>query len=162
VDSNSVEYWGDDGNTVLDVPDAGHPETVDIVDLSYGPGFAGYAGKETEIHAAPVAYAPSVEADGMTSDHMSASADPGIDPDYDVNGRPGSIEVAYSIGGPVEPNQVENFELTGRLLVPGRDDEHAPGPVGAEEYRSDLIMQIVQAMGPEITPEAAALGLVGF
>lgn len=159
MDATSVEYWGDDGNDIIALPE--HPETRALVDRFYPADFAGYVGKEVEEHSAPVGWAPDVVADGMTSDSWWTTDDPGIDPDFDINARPGSIELPYSVGGPVEPSNVENFELTGRLLVPGRDPEFAPGPVGADEYRSQLVMQIVQAMGPEITPEAAAIGLIG-
>lgn len=154
-----MDYWGDPGDSVVTLPEA--PGTQQVVDRAYGAEFGGYPGHEIEVHASPVAYGVTAEG-GMSSDGWWTADDPGIDPDYDVGGAPGTTSnLPYSWRGPVEPSNVENFDLTGRMLLPGRDPERAPGPVGADEYRSQLIMQIVQAMGPEITPEMAAVGLIG-
>lgn len=154
-----MDYWGDPGDAVVTLPEA--PDARQTVDRAYGPGYPGYPGHETEVHSSPVPWVPVEDGPAGGGGWWSA-ADPGIDPDYDVGGQAGTTAaLPYSTGGPVEPSTVENFDLTGRLLVPGRDPEHAPGPVGAQDYRDQLIMQIVQAMGPEITPEMAAIGLIG-
>lgn len=152
-----MDYWGDPGDAVVELPEA--PSTRALVDRAYGPDFAGYIGREVEVHEAPVAW--SETATGATSDGWWQEPSKDVWPDYALGGVPATASaLPYSGNGPVEPSSVEQFEMTGRLLVPGRDAEHAPGPVGAEEYRSMLIMQIVQQMGPEVTPEMAAVGLL--
>lgn len=151
-----MDYWGDPGDAVVDLPEA--PGTRDVVDRAYGAGFPGYPGHEIEVHEAPVGW--SETAAGAVSDGWWAEPERDIWPDYAEGGVPAtSTALPYSTGV-VEPSNVEQFELTGRLLVPGRDAEHSSGPVGAEEYRSQLIMQIVQQMGPEVTAEMAAVGLL--
>jgi hypothetical protein len=152
-----MDYWGDPGDAVVELPEA--PSTRALVDRSYGAEFGGYVGQELEVHEAPVAW--SETANGATSDGWWPEPTMDVWPDYAEGGVPAtSTALPYSWKGPVEPSNVENFELTGRLLVPGRDAEHAPGPVGATEYRDMLIMQIVQQMGPEVTAEMAAVGLL--
>lgn len=152
-----MDYWGDPGDSaVVELPE--HPDVRTTTDRAYGPRYGGYPGREVEVHASPVAWAET--ATGARSDGWWTA--PGMDvwPDFDVGGVPAtSSALPYSLG-PVDPSNVEQLDLTGRILVPGRDPEHATGPVGATEYRSDLIMQIVQAMGPEVTDEMAAIGLL--
>lgn len=152
-----MDYWGDPGGeSVVQLPEA--PGTRAVVDRAYGDGFAGYPGHETEVHEAPVGW--SETAAGAVSDGWWTAPTMDVWPDYDEGGVPAtSTALPYSTG-PVDPSYVEQFEMTGRLLVPGRDPEHAPGPVGAEEYRSQLIMQIYQQMGPDYTAEMAAVGLL--
>ena len=152
-----MDYWGDPGNAVVELPE--HPADRGLIDRAYPADFPGYAGREVEKHASPVQW--SETADGATSDGWWAQADPGIDPNWSEGGVQASpTGLPYSTGV-VDPSTVENQELTGRILVPGRDREHARGPVGATEYRDNLIMQIVQAMGPELSEEMAAAGLIG-
>lgn len=151
-----MDYWGDPGDAVVPLPE--HPDVRTTVDRAYGPLYPGNAGQETEVHEAPVAWAET--ATGALSDGWWSGPTMDVWPDFDVGGVPASpTQLPYSLG-PVDPSQVENYELTGRILVPGRDPETGSGPVGATEYRSDLIMQIVQAMGPEVTDEMAAIGLL--
>lgn len=151
-----MDYWGDPGDSVVDLPE--YPDRRVTVDRAYGPDFPGSAGRETEVHASPVGWAET--AGGAVTDGWWPAPTMDVWPDYDVGGVPASpTALPYSIG-PVDPSFVEQNELTGRILVPGRDPEHSSGPVGATEYRSDLIMQIVQAMGPEVTDQAAAIGLL--
>lgn len=151
-----MDYWGDPGDAVVPLPEA--PSTRQVVDRAYGPGYAGYPGREVEVHESPVGW--SETATGATSDGWWREPTADVWPDYAAGGVPAtSTALPYSLG-PVDPGWVEQLELTGRLLVPGREPERAPGPVGAEEYRSQLIMQIVQQMGPEVTQEMAAVGLL--
>lgn len=154
-----MDFWGETAAGTGMVPLPEHPPGTNTVDISYGGDFPGYPGREVEVHAAPVQW--SERADGAQSNGWWTAADPGIDPDYDVGGVPGSptSDVAYSMGVVVAEN-VENFELTGRIIVPGREAERSRGPVGATEYRDNLIMQIVQAMGPDVSGEMAAVGLL--
>lgn len=154
-----MDYWGEDFVSGANVALPEHPPGTNTVDRSYGGDFPGYAGREVEIHAAPVQWA-QYEAGGQ-SNGWWPSAEAGVDPVYDIGGLPASptSDVAYSMGV-VDPSTVENQELTGRILVPGRDPEHSKGPVGATAYRDDLIMQIVQAVGPEYSAEMAAVGLL--
>lgn len=151
-----MDYWGDPGDAVVELPEA--PGTRGVADRSYGPEFGGYAGREVEHHEAPVAWSEAAE--GATSDGWWGQPTQDVWPDYAVGGSTGTTTALPYSTGPVDPSNVEQHELTGRLLVPGRDPERAPGPVGAEEYRSQLIMQIVQQMGPEVTSEMAAVGLL--
>lgn len=151
-----MDYWGDTSGAAVELPE--HPAPQGLVDRSYGPEFGGYAGREVEHHEAPVAW--SETAQGATSDGWHGQPTPDVWPDYSVGGSTGTVTaLPYSVG-PVDPSNVEQNDLTGRILMPGRDPERAPGPVGAEEYRSQLIMQIVQQMGPEVTSEMAAVGLL--
>lgn len=151
-----MDYWGDPGDAVVELPEA--PPTRGVVDRSYGPEFGGYAGREVEHHESPVGWSES--ADGATSDGWWSPPTADVWPDYAVGGATGTTSSLPYSTGPVDPSTVEQMDLTGRILMPGRDPEHAPGPVGAEEYRSALIMQIVQQMGPEYTSEMAAVGLL--
>lgn len=151
-----MDYWGDPGDSVTVLPEA--PGTRALVDRSYGPDFPGYAGRETEVHEAPVQWGET--ADGAWSDGWWVQPTMDVWPDYSVGGVPATSSALPYSTGVVEPSVVENFEMTGRLLVPGRDPERGQGPVGAEEYRSMLIMQIVQQMGPQTTQEMAAAGLL--
>lgn len=154
-----MDFWGEDGGSVAYVPLPEHPPGTGSVDRSYGGDFPGYPGREIEVHAAPVQWANFEQ--GGQSNGWWAPAEAGLDPIYDIGGVTASptSDVAYSMGV-VDPSTVENQELTGRILVPGRDPEHARGPVGATAYRDDLIMQIVQAVGPEYSAEMAAVGLL--
>lgn len=152
-----MDYWGDVGDSVVELPEA--PGVRAVVDRAYGPAYGGYAGYEREIHEAPVAW--SETATGAVSDGWWQQPTMDVWPDYAIGGSQGTVSaLPYSMIGPVEPSQVEQFELTGRLLVPGRDPETGSGPVGAEAYRDQLIMQIVQQMGPDVTTEMAAVGLL--
>lgn len=155
-----MDFWGEGvgGGTGM-VPLPEHPPGTNTVDRAYGGDFPGYAGREVEVHAAPVQWAQYEQ--GATSNGWWCAADPGIDPDFDIGGVTASptSDVAYSMGV-VNSSTVENFELTGRIIVPGREPERGRGPVGATEYRDNLIMQIVQAMGPDVTGEMAAVGLL--
>lgn len=151
-----MDYWGDPGDAVVELPEA--PATRGLVDRSYGPEFGGYAGREVEHHEAPVGWSEA-EA-GASSDGWWKEPQRDVWPDYAVGGSTGTVTALPYSTGPVEPSNVEQNTLTGRMLVPGRDPETGAGPVGADEYRSQLIMQIVQQMGPEVTQEMAAVGLL--
>lgn len=151
-----MDYWGDPGDSVVTLPEA--PGTRAVADRAYPPEFGGYVGAEVEVHEAPVAW--SERESGATSDGWWPEPTMDVWPDYSVGGTQGTVSaLPYSVG-PVDPSNVEQLDLTGRILVPGRDPERAAGPVGATEYRDSLIMQIVQAMGPEVTSEMAAVGLL--
>lgn len=152
-----MDYWLQGGlPTLVALPEA--PGTRGLTDRRYGPEVGGYAGNEFEHHEAPVAWGEAAE--GAWSDGWWPEPTRDVWPDYSIGGTQGTVTATpYSIG-PVDPSNVENMELTGRILVPGREPEFAPGPVGSMAYRSDLIMQIVQAMGPEVTDEMAQVGLL--
>lgn len=152
-----MDYWLQGAlPTLVALPEA--PGTYGLTDRNYGPEVGGYAGKEAEVHESPVAWGEA-EA-GAWSDGWWAEPTKDVWPDYSIGGTQGTVSATpYSLG-PVDPSNVENLELTGRILVPGRDPERAPGPVGTMAYRGDLIMQIVQAMGPEVTNEMAQIGLL--
>lgn len=150
------DYWGQQWPDVVPMPE--EPGTIDVHDRAYGPQVGGYAGREIEVHESPVHWGES-EA-GAWSDGWWPEPTLDMWPDYSVGGSTGSpTETPYSFG-PVNSEVVEHFDMTGRILVPGRNPEYAPGPVGNMAYRSDLIMQIVQAMGPEVTDEMQAIGLL--
>lgn len=151
-----MDYWGDSGDS--DVPLPEHPDDRVTVDRAYPGTFGGYAGREVEVHEAPVAWSETAE--GATSDGWWAEPTMDVWPDFSVGGSTGTVTALPYSMGPVDPSNVENLELTGRILVPGRDPERGAGPVGAENYRSDLILQIVQAVGPEYDSAMAAVGLL--
>lgn len=154
-----TDHWGPD-YVASDAPASEHPEARVTVDTAYhDPEYPGYAGREVAVFEAPVQWRETEN--GAFSDGWWAPAHAGVDPIYDIGGVQASpTDKASFSWGPVDPSTVENYELTGRIIVPGRDLEHSRGPVGATEYRDNLIMQIVQAMGPEVTAEAAAIGLL--
>jgi hypothetical protein len=154
-----VDYWGDTAGDAGTVPPMEHPTGTHTTDVYYPDAtMPGYPGREREVRSAPVEWSET-EAGGTGNSWWGEAI--GLDGvDWSVGGVAATRDVAYSSGGPVDPSTVENLELTGRVVRPGRDPEHASGPVGATEYRSALIMQIVQAMGPEVTDEMAAIGLL--
>lgn len=158
-----MDYWGDTTGDAGTVQPMEHPTGASTVDIAYAGEFGGYAGSERERHASPVGWAETEQggfSDGWWGQAVDGAGVATDGVDWSAGGTPACpTDLPYSIG-PVDPSYVENQELTGRVVRPGRDAEEGAGPVGATEYRSNLIMQIVQAMGPEVTDEMAAIGLI--
>lgn len=80
---------------------------------------------------------------------------------YDEYGEQGEVNRnSYAIGGPVEPNLVENFELYGHVLAGQRMPEWGVGPVGAYDHGEYTALQVAQQMSPEAYAEAALKSLL--
>lgn len=80
---------------------------------------------------------------------------------YDEYGEQGEVNRnSYAIGGPVEPNLVENFELYGHVAAGQRMPEYGVGPVGAYDHGEYTALQVAQQMSPEAYAEAALLSLL--
>lgn len=83
--------------------------------------------------------------------------------DYDSHGESGEVNRnSYSIGGPVEPNLVEDFQLYGDVLGSQRRPEYGTGPVAQYDHNAYTALQIAQQMSPEAyADEAIALLVTG-
>lgn len=81
--------------------------------------------------------------------------------DYTSYGEPGEVNRnSYAIGGPVEPNLVENFELFGQVLPGQRRPEYGDGPVSEYDHNAYTALQVAQQMAPEAYAEQAIVDLL--
>lgn len=81
--------------------------------------------------------------------------------DYTSYGESGEVNRnSYAIGGPVEPNLVENFALTGSVLPGQRRPEYSDGHVSEYDHNAYTALQIAQQMAPEAYAEQSIANLV--
>lgn len=81
--------------------------------------------------------------------------------DYTSYGEPGEVNRnSYAIGGPVEPNLVEDFQLYGNVLPGQRRIEYGEGPVAQYDHNAYTALQIAQQMSPEAYAEQSIADLV--
>jgi hypothetical protein len=85
----------------------------------------------------------------------------GIEPDWSLGGMPGDVETQPYGTGVVDAGMTEDYSLLGAVSRYRRPAESGVGPVGALDYRSQLAMQIVQSMTPDVYDEASQLSVVG-
>lgn len=123
-------------------------------DLQYPGHFPGYVGVE-ETHHPTQAYIPTDMPVTVAFDTPSGHID------YSSWGENGEVDRnAYSIGGPVEPNLVENHELYGQVLPGQRRPEYSDGPVGAYDHGAYTTAQIAQQMADVAYNEASVLDVL--
>lgn len=81
--------------------------------------------------------------------------------DYTSYGEMGEVNRnSYAIGGPVEPNLVENFELFGQVLPGQRRPEYGDGPVSEYDHNAYTALQVAQQMAPEVYAEQSIVDLL--
>jgi hypothetical protein len=121
----------------------------------YPEGFPGYVGVSSD-NLASDAFTPNFLCSTVATDTPAGNID------YEIGGNSGQVNRnSYAIGGPVEPNLVENFELTGAVIRPGRRPEYSlPGEVGSYDHSAYTTMQVVQQTGNDAYTTATLLSLL--
>lgn len=117
----------------------------------YPGAFPGYIGSET-YHR---------EADRHVGSWWSQPDIRGIESDPSLGAIPGDVDTLPYSMNVVNPNNVEDFSLMGNMARLRRPAESNKGPVGSLDYRSQLAMQIVQQMTPDVYDEASQLSVIG-
>lgn len=104
-------------------------------------GWPGYVGESaenlpTDAFLGGLPFADGTDAQGRNIDYQSF-------------GEMGEVNRnSYAIGGPVEPNLVEDFQLYGNVAPGQRRPEYGDGPVGGYDHLSYTAMQVMQQMSP--------------
>lgn len=146
-------FWKRNKRVIPPPEDASNPMdnvAPTAVWLHYPGAFPGYAGKET-VH---------LEANRHRGSWWH-EADPGVPTDPSIGGMPADVDILPYSTGIVEPNIVEDFSLMGGVNQYRRPPESNPGPVSSLDYRSQLAMQIIQSMTPDVYDEASQLSVIG-
>jgi hypothetical protein len=117
-------------------------------------GWPGYVGVSAE-NLATDAFIPHFLAASEGADAMGRNID------YQSYGESGEVNRnSYAIGGPVEPNMVEDFQLYGNVADGQRRPEYGAGPVGAYDHLSYTAMQVMQQMAPYAYDQEALASLL--
>ena len=128
------------------------PLTANDVYPEFFPGYVGLSAENLPCDAFTPSFLGATESMDVNGNAHIA---------YDEFGEPGEVNRnSYAIGGPVEPNLVENFELYGHVAAGQRMPEYGVGPVGAYDHGEYTALQVAQQMSPEAYAEAALLSLL--
>lgn len=133
-----------------DVLDDIIPDTMnDTVPMGW-PGYVGISA-ENNVNEAFLSGLPMPNSMDAQGEHI----------DYTSYGDAGYVNRnAYSILGPVEPNQVEDFQLYGSVAAGQRRPEYSQGPVGSYDHGDYTLLQVAQQMEAEAYSEQAIISLL--